>query len=309
MEVVRSLSEMKLAVGAAHVAIGAFDGVHLGHQALLGDMVARARAAGRAAVAVTFDPHPAVFLHGRRPSFYLTTQNDKAGHIAALGLDALVVQAFDATFAATPAQAYVDALLEHAGMRELTCGRDFALGHNREGNVAFLQRSGAERGFSVNVATPVLIDGEVVSSTRIRQALRDGAVEQAARLLGRPFDLAGEVVPGAQRGRTIGIPTANVSVPEELAAPAVGVYVAQAQLADGQRRQAVVNIGFRPTFNGADPRPTCEAHLLDYDGDLYGQILRLSFIGRLRGERRFDGIEALVVQIRRDIDEARRILA
>lgn len=309
MQVVRSLSELKLAESAAHVAIGAFDGVHLGHQALLGEMTARAHAAGRAAVAVTFDPHPAVFLHGRRPSFYLTTQSDKAAHIEALGLDALVVQTFDADFASTPAGAYVDALVRHAGLRELTCGRDFALGHNREGNVAYLQRVGAERGFDVNVATPVLVDGEVVSSTRIRQALRDGAVEQAARLLGRPFELAGEVVTGLQRGRTIGIPTANVSIPEELAAPAVGVYVARARLTSGETAQAVVNIGFRPTFNGADPRPTCEAHLLDFSGDLYGQVLRLSFIGRLRGERRFDGIDALVAQIKRDIEEARRILA
>ncbi len=307
MLVVRSLSDVKLEADAAHVAIGAFDGVHLGHQALLGDMVARARAAGRAAVAVTFDPHPAVFLHGRRPSFYLSTQADKADRIAALGVDALVVQAFDADFAATPAARYVEALLTYTHLRELTCGRDFALGHNREGNVAYLQRAGVAAGFTVNVAVPVLLDGEVVSSTRVRQALRDGAVEQAARLLGRSFELAGEVVTGKQRGRTIGIPTANVAVPEELAAPAVGVYVAEAHFADGRQRRAVVNIGYRPTFNGGDPRPTCEAHILDFSGDLYGQTLHLAFTKRLRGEIKFDGVDALVAQIQRDIAEARRI--
>lgn len=307
MQVVRTLSELKLGAQAAFVAIGAFDGVHLGHQALLADMVVRARSAGCAAVAVTFDPHPAVFLHGRRPSFYLSTQADKADRLAALGLDALVVQAFDAEFAMTPAARYVATLLETTRLRELTCGRDFALGHNREGNVAYLQRAGVEAGFTVNIAVPVLIDGEVVSSTRIRQALRDGAVEQATRLLGRPFELAGEVVTGKQRGRTIGIPTANVLVPEELAAPAVGVYVAEALLPTGDRQRAVVNIGFRPTFNGAEPRPTCEAHVLDYAGDLYGRVVRLAFARRLRGEFKFDGVDALVAQIRRDIEEARRI--
>lgn len=309
MLVVKSLAELRLDAAAAYVAIGAFDGVHLGHQALLSDMVARARTAGSAAVAVTFDPHPAVFLHGRRPSFYLSTQADKAARIAALGLDGLVVQTFDAEFANTPAAHYVDLLLRHTRLRELTCGRDFALGHNREGNVAYLQRAGAAAGFTVNVATPVLVDGEVVSSTRIRQALRDGAAEQATRLLGRPFELAGEVVTGKQRGRTIGIPTANVTVPEELAAPAVGVYAAEAVLPGGERRLSVVNIGFRPTFNSPEPRPTCEAHVLDFNGDLYGQVVRLAFTRRLRGEFKFDGIEALVAQIQRDIAEARRLAA
>lgn len=308
MQVVKSLAELRLDAAAAYVAIGAFDGVHLGHQALLSDMVARARNAGCAAVAVTFDPHPAVFLHGRRPSFYLSTQADKAARIAALGLDGLVVQAFDAEFANTPAAQYVDLLLRHTRLRELTCGRDFALGHNREGNVAYLQRAGAAAGF-INVAAPVLVDGEVVSSTRIRQALRDGAVEQATRLLGRPFELAGEVVTGKQRGRTIGIPTANVTVPEELAAPAVGVYAAEAALPGGERHLAVVNIGYRPTFNNAEPRPTCEAHVLDFAGDLYGRVVRLAFTRRLRGEFKFDGVEALVAQIQRDIAEARRLAA
>jgi riboflavin kinase/FMN adenylyltransferase len=160
----------------------------------------------------------------------------------------------------------------------------------------------------VNVEPPVQMDGEVVSSTRVRQCLRDGAVDQAARYLGRPFTLRGVVVTGQHRGRTLGIPTANLAVPEEVATPAVGVYACQAQTAAGQRARAVVNIGFRPTFNGGEPRPTIEAHLLDFNQDLYGQPLRLDFIARLRGEQKFAGIEALVAQIRRDIEAARQLV-
>jgi len=309
VQVVASLSELQIEQETACVAIGAFDGVHLGHQALLGAMAARARAAGRAAIAVTFEPHPAVFFRGLQESFYLSTQADKARRIAALGLDALVVQAFNAAFAATSAASYVDALLTQTRMRELTCGADFALGHNREGNVDYLRRAGERLGFGVHVAEPVVVEGAIVSSTRVRQALRAGAVSEATRLLGRPFELSGVVVAGKQRGRTIGIPTANITVADEIAAPAVGVYAALAALEDGTRLHAVVNIGFRPTFNGAEPRPTCEAHLLAYSGDLYGQVVRLSFVERLRGEHKFAGVDALVAQIRADIGAATAILA
>ncbi len=307
MEIVHTLDA--LAVGRpARIAIGAFDGVHVGHQALIGGMVRRAQTAGQAALAITFDPHPSVFLRGRRPSFYLSTQTDKARWIAALGVDALVIQRFDAAFAAITAAAYIDQLVRHGQVQEITCGPDFALGHGREGTVAYLEAAGRRLGFGVHVEPPVQMDGEVVSSTRIRQCLRDGAVDQAARYLGRPFTLRGEVVTGQQRGRTLGIPTANLAVPEEVATPAVGVYACQAETAAGQHAQAVVNIGFRPTFNGGEPRPTIEAHLLDFNQDLYGQPLRLNFIARLRGERKFANVEALVAQIRHDIEAARQLV-
>jgi len=307
MQHVSSLEELRLDRPAC-LTVGAFDGVHRGHQKLLGDMAAAAHATGRAAVVITFYPHPSVVLRGRRPSFYISTPEEKAELLAGLGIDALVTHPFNAAVASIRAADFVARLVELARLNELWCGEDFALGHNREGNVEFLRVEGARLGFTVNVQTPLLMDGEVISSTRIRQTLRDGAVEQAARYLGRPFRLAGMVVEGAKRGRQLGIPTANLAVWEERATPAVGVYACQAHHGGGQG-QAVVNIGFRPTFDGATPRPVIEAHLLDFDADLYGQTVALDFVARLRPEMKFAGVDALVAQIQRDIAEARERLA
>lgn len=308
MQHVTSLADLNLD-RPAFVTIGAFDGVHRGHQALIGAMSRAAHAAGRAAVVVTFYPHPSVFLRGRRPSFYLSTPDEKAEYLAGLGVDAVVTHTFDADFAAITAGAYVDQLVRQARLSELWCGADFALGHNREGNVTYLQAAGERLGFRVNVHTPVLIDGELISSTRIRQCLRDGAVDQAARALGRPFRVSGQVVTGAQRGRTIGIPTANLTVSEEHALPATGVYAGHVLGAAAEPVPAVANIGYRPTFNSTEPRLTLEAHLLDFSADLYGRRLTLAFQARLRPEMKFPGVEALVAQIRADIAAARRLLA
>jgi riboflavin kinase/FMN adenylyltransferase len=311
MQSVTALEELRLDRSSC-LTIGAFDGVHRGHQALIGEMVAHAGAAGKAAAVVTFFPHPSVVLRGRRPSFYLTTPEEKAEALRALAVDALVTHPFSHEVAAIRAADFVDRLLAHARLSELWCGEDFALGHNREGTVEFLRAEGQRKGFDVVVVPPTLIDGEVISSTRIRQTLRDGAVEQAARYLGRPFHLSGQVVEGAKRGRQLGIPTANLAVWDEHAVPAVGVYACRAGAGghglDG-RAQAVVNIGFRPTFEGGEARPVVEAHLLDFAGDLYGQTMRLEFIARLRPEQKFPGVEALLAQIRQDIVQARQILA
>ena len=307
MQHVTSLEELRLAQ-PAYLTIGAFDGVHLGHRALISGLVAEAHAAGRMAAVLTFFPHPSVFLRGRRPSFYISTPEEKADYLAQLGVDAVVTHPFNAEVAAIKAGDFVQRLVTLARMVELWCGADFALGHNREGTVEFLQAEGERLGYRVRVIPPVLFDGEVISSTRIRQTLRDGAVEQAARYLGRPFRLTGEVVQGAQRGRTLGIPTANLAIWDERAVPAVGVYACRAYQADWQG-QAVVNIGFRPTFEGAEPRPVIEAHLLDFSGDIYGQPLTLEFIARLRPEFKFPGVDALRAQIQRDIAGARQILA
>jgi riboflavin kinase/FMN adenylyltransferase len=306
MQHVTSLEALRLTQPAC-LTIGAFDGVHRGHQALIGEMVGRAHAAGSAAVVVTFYPHPSVVLRGRRPAFYISTPEEKADYLAALNVDAVVTHPFNRDVANVGAADFVARLVEHARLSELWCGADFALGHNRQGGVDFLRAEGARRGFTVNVVEPVLIEGEVISSTRIRQALRDGAVEAAARYLGRPFRLTGQVVEGARRGRAIGIPTANLAVWEERAFPGVGVYACRAE-SGGSVRPAVVNIGFRPTFDGSEIRPTVEAHLLDFSGDLYGSTLTLDFIARLRPEVKFPGVEALVAQIQRDIAEARKIL-
>lgn len=301
MQIVSTLADLSLSAPAC-VAIGAFDGVHRGHQALIGGMVQAAHAANQAAVVVTFYPHPSVVLRGRRPSFYLSTPEDKASHLAALGVDALVVQPFDAAFALVTAADYVAQLHHHARLSQLWCGADFALGHQRQGDVAFLRALGVE----VRVVEPTLFDGEIISSTRIRQCLRDGAVEQARRYLGRPFRLTGMVMAGAQRGRTLGFPTANVSVNEACAIPAFGVYACRAHTAHGTFA-AVTNIGVRPTFDGP-PQPTIEAHLLDFSGNLYGHTLRLDFVAHLRPEQKFPSLDALVAQIQRDVASARAIL-
>lgn len=289
------------------VAIGAFDGVHRGHQAVIAEMVTHAHASGRLAVVITFSPHPSVFLRGRRPSFYLSTPQAKAAQLAVLGVDVLVTHTFDARFAAITAADYVQQLVTKVRLSELWCGADFALGHNREGTVAYLQAAGARLDFQVKVQAPVLVDGEIISSTRIRQCLRDGAVEQATRLLGRPFLLTGKVVQGAQRGRTIGIPTANLALSDEDALPAVGVYACWAHTVFGVY-PAVTNIGFRPTFSSPTPVPTVETHVLDFSADLYNTGLSLEFVARLRPEIKFGGIEALVAQIQRDILSAKEIL-
>lgn len=307
MQLASSLSELSLASPAV-VTIGAFDGVHRGHQALIGGLVAHARATGRVAIAITFSPHPSVFLRGRQPSFYLTTPDEKAGILAALGVDVLVTHRFDAAFAAITAAEYVEQLVRYARMAELWCGADFALGHNREGNVAYLRAAGERLGFTVHVQTPIQLDGEIISSTRIRQCLRDGAVEQAAHLLGRPFRLSGQVVEGARRGRAIGIPTANLAIAEEHAIPAVGVYACRADIPQASSLPAVTNIGYRPTFNSTEPKLTVETHLLNFTGDLYGARVALDFIARLRPEMKFAGVEALVAQIHSDIRTARRLL-
>jgi riboflavin kinase/FMN adenylyltransferase len=229
-------------------------------------------------------------------------------------VDAVVTHPFNAEVANIRAADFVTRLVTYARMTELWCGNDFALGHNREGTVEFLRAAGEQHGFSVTLASPELADGEVISSTRIRQALRDGAVEQVARFLGRPFRLTGEVVEGAKRGRTIGIPTANLALSEEHAIPATGVYACRARLVSAAGTQpappqwAVTNIGYRPTFESQVPALTVEAHLLDFSDNVYGRPLALEFIARLRPEMKFSGIDALLAQIQRDIVEARQLL-
>lgn len=284
--------------------IGVFDGVHVGHQALIERMVESARATGRRAVVVTFYPYPYVVL-GHAMPYYLTTTEEKLVLFEQLGVDLSVVLEFTPEMARTPAAAFVDWLVGRVGMTELWVGHDFALGYRREGNVAYLRQAGARLGFGVNELDATALEGEIISSSRIREALRAGDVVTARRFLGRPYRLTGAVVEGAKRGRTIGIPTANLDVQPEKAVPLAGVYACFAH-AGRSSYQAVTNIGTRPTFdNGA---PTIEAHLLDFEGDLYGQTLSLEFIARLRGEQRFKEVTHLVAQIHADISAARQML-
>ena len=287
------------------VTIGAFDGVHLGHQALVKNIVGRARATGRLAALVTFHPHPVAVLAPDRAPRYLTTPGEKAALLESLGLDLMILLPFDLHVAATPARKFVEALSQHLQIRELWVGADFALGNGREGDASQLRLLGHELGYRLHAIDPLFYGGEAISSSRIRRLLRDGNVEESTCLLGRYPSLSGEVVTGAQRGHGLGFPTANLEVRPERAIPADGVYAVFALLGS-QRYQGVANVGVRPSFDNG--HRTVETHLFDFDQGIYGCDLVVEFVARLRPERRFADITDLIAQIQRDGEAARWIL-
>ncbi len=306
MKHLRDLGSIRLS--GAWLTIGSFDGVHRGHQRIIRELVAGAHAEGAPAVVLTFYPHPAEVLRGIREGYYLTTPEEKAALLEPLGVDVLITHPFDEQVARTPARAFLARLQAHLRPRQLWVGFNFALGHRREGDVAALERWSAEFGYQLRVFPPVVIDGLVVSSTAIRVALMDGDVRMAAHWLGRPYALSGRVVAGDGRGRRIGVPTANLAVSPRRMLPAAGVYVCRATVG-GRTWGAVTNVGVRPTFETQPVAPRVETHLLDFEGDLYGREVRLAFLERLRGERRFPSVEALLAQIRADVEQARALLA
>jgi riboflavin kinase/FMN adenylyltransferase len=285
--------------------IGAFDGVHRGHQALICAVIAQAHATDRLAALVTFHPHPAVVLAPERAPRYLTTPGEKMALLESLGVDLVVMLPFNRQMAATPARDFMEKVSDHLRLRELWIGADFALGRNREGNVSLLRQLGQDLGYDVHVFEPVLGAEEVISSSRIRSLLAEGRVEEASGLLGRYPSLSGEVVIGAQRGRELGFPTANLQVRSEQAVPADGVYAVFALLGT-ERFSAVANIGVRPSFDNG--LRTVETHILDFDRDIYGCDLVIEFVARLRDERRFEDIDELVAQIQQDSQAAQGIL-
>jgi riboflavin kinase/FMN adenylyltransferase len=289
------------------VTIGNFDGVHRGHQALIAAAVEKARAVSGTAVVLTFDPHPAHVLSPDRAPAALTTAAQKAELLAGLGVDRLAVLPFTAERAAQPPEAFAAEVLAGAlGSRQVVVGEPFRFGHRQAGDVARLAELGAELGFTVQALPPVREGGAPISSSRVREALAGGDVADARRLLGRSYGIDARVVRGEGRGRRIGIPTANLE-PENEILPARGVYAGRCRLPGGETLPAVVNMGIRPTFG--EGRPTLEAHLIAFEGDLYGAGVRLFFEERLRGERRFEGADALVAQIREDIARARALLS
>lgn len=316
MEVVRLDAQWESALspgpagGRGAVAVGNFDGVHRGHQALVAAALSRARLADCAAVALTFDPHPAQVLAPDRALRRLMTPSQKEEALAALGVDVLAVLPFTGRLAALRPEEFVGKVLRGALCAEsVVVGEGFRFGAGRAGDVASLRLLGGQMGFAV-VEVPAVLEGPLpVSSTRIREALLGGDVEAAATLLGRPYFVDGLVVRGEERGRTLGFPTANLA-PENEILPRAGVYAARVQEpggAGGGSRDAVVNLGVRPTFGGGGGA-TVEAHLLDFAGELYGRSLRVSFVVRLRDEQRFPGPEALRAQIAADVARARAIL-
>jgi riboflavin kinase/FMN adenylyltransferase len=287
--------------------IGSFDGVHLGHLTLLKELISGARAEGLTAVVLTFHPHPAVVLNKRKEFSYLSTPEGKAGLLDRAGVDVVITHPFSLQVAQISARDFILKLVENLKMRHLCVGHDFALGRGREGDLPALTQLGGELGYTVSVVEPVELDGEVVSSSRVRQALMDGDVELAHRLLGRPYKIIGEVVHGDSRGRSLGFPTANLEVWAERALPNPGVYACWAAI-EGKEYAAVTNVGFRPTFDNQPLRPRVEAFLLDFDGDLYRRTMRLSFMRRLRDEVRFNDIQALIDQMHRDVQVGRQML-
>jgi riboflavin kinase/FMN adenylyltransferase len=288
------------------VAVGNFDGVHRGHQALVAEALLCAREQRGTAVVLTFDPHPSRVLDPSRAPATLMTLGQKALALAALGVDRIAALPFTPTLAAAAPRQFARQVLDQAlGVHTVIVGTNFRFGRDRAGDVVTLTSLGEEMGFGVRRVPPVLHGGQPISSSRIREALGRGDVVEAAALLGRPYAIEGSIRAGEGRGRTIGIPTANMHSINEIV-PLDGVYACWFQTGE-RRHPAVTNIGRRPTF-GAGSR-TIESHLLDFQGDLYGQIARLEFVERLRAEQRFPGPEALASQIRADITLARERLA
>jgi riboflavin kinase / FMN adenylyltransferase len=293
------------------VTVGNFDGVHRGHQSLVAEAVAQARTGGGTAVALTFDPHPSRVLSPDRAPSSLMTLDQKEEALAALGIDRLAVLPFTFELSREPAADFARRVLREAlGARVVVVGEGFRFGRGREGDLALLTGLGRTLGFEVRGTSPVFHEGAPISSTRIREALARGAVRAAKEMLGRPFFVDGAVVRGAGRGRTLGLPTANIEVVNETL-PARGVYACRCRVIPPHgdpeaAHPAVVNIGHRPTFGGGGL--SVEAHLLDFEADLYGRSLRVLFEERLREERPFPDADALVRQVRDDIGRARMLL-
>jgi riboflavin kinase/FMN adenylyltransferase len=287
------------------VCIGAFDGLHLGHRALVRHAIARGRALGLPAVALSFEPLPREFFARDNPPPRLTLPRDRIEGLLGLGLDHLGLLRFNAALSAMPAEEFVRrVLVGRLGAREVWIGPEFRFGHRRGGELALLQSMGAELGFGAGEIDPVHVQGERVSSTRIREALRAGDFAHAAALLGRPYAIGGRVVRGRQLGRTLGYPTANLRFPKT---PALsGIYATRVH-GVGAPRPSVSSFGTRPTVDGVEP--LLEAHLFDFDGDLYGRHLQVEFVAKLRDEEKFPDLASLTVQMHRDAAEARRILS
>lgn len=307
MDVFPGHRRLPRALRAPAVAVGNFDGVHLGHQQLIAEARAAAAGLGGEAVALTFDPHPAAVLAPGRAPRLLTTTRRKLELLATAGVDVAVVEPFDRELAALDPRAFADQVLVAAlGARHVVVGYDFRFGHGRAGSADTLRELGGELGFAVEVVAPVSVGGVVASSSRIRALIEEGELAAARALLGREVEVEGEVVRGAGRGRGIGVPTANLATDTEVLPP-LGIYATWVELAGGARLPGAASVGTNPTFDDSG-RVSVEVHLLDFDGDLYGQRLRLAFVAHLRGELRFAGAAELVDQIRRDIAETRRVL-
>lgn len=289
------------------VALGNFDGFHLGHQAVVGRAIAQARAEGRPAIVATFDPHPVRYFRPDTPPFRLTTLDQRERLFAEAGADAMVVFGFDAALAAQTAAEFVgDRLLDKLRVGGVVTGADFTFGKDKGGDVDVLVDLGLKNGFSVETVGPVALDGTAVSSSRIRDLLKAGDPRGAAALLTRPFAVSGVVQHGDKLGRTIGYPTANLDMGTYLR-PAYGIYAVRGRLPDGRVLDGAANLGIRPTFD--PPKELLEPYFFDFNEDLYGQAIEVELIDYLRPEAKFDSLEALTEQMEADCARARIVLA
>ncbi len=284
-------------------AMGVFDGVHSGHRSILNEALAWAKKDGVPALAMTFSTHPDAVIQKQEPKLIISLRQ-RIRTLEAFGFDAILLLPFNETVRQIPAERFaVDFLARGIGLSGIVVGPNFRFGHKAAGTVEMLTRLGEENGFGVRVVEPVLHEGNVISSSSIRSLVENGQVEKAANLMGRPFHLRGQVVLGQRRGHTIGFPTANLA-PDTLLRPAMGVYATTLERASGEVLPSVTNVGVCPTFGEAAP-PTVETHVLDFEEDIYGEEVGVAFHQRLRSEKKFDGPEALVRQIQKDVTQAR----
>jgi len=306
MLLLRHLHRVGRRFAAPVLTLGNFDGVHCGHQAILQRLVRRARVAGGDAVVLTFQPHPATVLAPSRAPKLITDWRTRVERIAALGVDAIIIERFTRAFSEVTAEDFARRfLVENLGVRAVVVGHRVSFGHNRGGDAERLREFGARYGFAVEVVGPVEVGGALVSSSAVRHAIRAGELDRARALLGHAISVAGRVVHGRHRGRGLGFPTANLRM-SGLVLPPDGVYAVRV-LHREQSLRGVANLGFNPTFE--DHERSLEVHVLDIDANLYGQRLEVTFVQRLRGEVKFPNPQALVAQIARDVATARQVLA
>ena len=307
MERLSSGSAMPGHLRNGFVALGNFDGFHLGHQAVVGAAVRRAKAAGKPAIVATFDPHPMRYFRPDSPYFRLTSLDQRQRLFADAGVDAMYVFDFDAALAALSAEEFVEqCLVRDLGVAGVATGEDFTFGKGRSGDIPLMRALGERHGFTVDTIAPVQLDGETVSSTRVRDALRAGDPRGAARLLTRPYTIEGVVQHGDKVGRTLGYPTANIDMANYLR-PKFGIYAVRGQLSDGRVLDGAANLGVRPTFD--PPRELLEPYFFEFDGDLYGQTIAVELIDFIRPEAKFDSLDALKAQMSEDVEEAKRRLS
>jgi riboflavin kinase/FMN adenylyltransferase len=306
LQVIHGAAEFPTADRKVSLAIGMFDGVHLGHQQVIRQAIADAEQHEGVAIVVTFDQHPNTIVAPQRvpPLIYSLPQKLRA--VASLDADAALLVHFDEAFSQQPGEVFIRQLArDFAPLHSITVGSSFTFGHKRDGNVELLKNLGAELNFEVHGIAAVSLDNEPVSSTRIRETIRSGALDRAAEMLGRKYALAGSVVRGDSIGRKFGFPTANLDSTGR-ALPPNGVYAVHAYVR-GERHRAVLNIGIRPTLTSPTPQPRVEAHLLNFSADIYGEEIELTFVQKLRDEQRFPSIDMLRAQIQRDIENALRV--